>query len=328
MVRNNRGVWQLINESILRLPLVEYILKNYNKGFTITIRELDLTQNNNYRAQLRRVKESQDMNIVIACSIETLPEVLKQAQQVGLMSDDHQFIITSLDMHTINLEPFKHGGTNITGFRLVFPDDEYVKEVTKEFEEFVFPKKPPREEQDDSRERTKSACEVEDELKISAETIQVNTALTHDAVLLFAEVMSQHTGIRADGVKCDDLESVFVNGTSIFNSMKTISNFKGLSGLIQFDQHGNRENFQLEILELATDGLKTIGMWDDSKGIQSLNGHIPDDAHGDPNDLRNKTLKILTVIVSSQLFKINSELITSGILESPLWNAEGNDSAT
>lgn len=39
------------------------------------------------------------------------------------MSDQHQFIITSLDLHTIDLEPFQHGGTNITGVRLIDPED-------------------------------------------------------------------------------------------------------------------------------------------------------------------------------------------------------------
>lgn len=42
------------------------------------------------------------------------------------MSDQHQFIITSLDLHTIDLEPFQHGGTNITGVRIVDPDDPVV----------------------------------------------------------------------------------------------------------------------------------------------------------------------------------------------------------
>lgn len=110
------------------------LLKKYdNKGYTVTVRQLDLVGNQNYRPQLRRVRLSGDKNIVLGCSADILPEVLKQAQQVGLMTDQYQFIVTSLDMHTIDLEPFQHSGTNITGARMVSPDDVFVKEITEFF---------------------------------------------------------------------------------------------------------------------------------------------------------------------------------------------------
>lgn len=31
------------------------------------------------------------------------------------MSDEHNYIITNPDMHTIDMEPFQYGGANITG---------------------------------------------------------------------------------------------------------------------------------------------------------------------------------------------------------------------
>lgn len=45
---------------------------------------------------MQEVKETEMENIVIDCSIEILEEVLKQAQQVGIMSDQHKVIVTSL----------------------------------------------------------------------------------------------------------------------------------------------------------------------------------------------------------------------------------------
>lgn len=112
------------------------LLKKYdNKGFTVTVRQLDITKDDNYRPQLRRVKHSGDKNIIISSSIDALPEILKQAQQVGLLTEEHQFIITSLDMHTIDLEPFQHSGANITGVRLISPEDPFVKRITEFFAE-------------------------------------------------------------------------------------------------------------------------------------------------------------------------------------------------
>lgn len=219
------------------------------------------------------------------------------------MTDEHKFIITSLDMHTIDLEPFQYSGANITGFRLVSPEDPFVKNITETFRE-MYLRKNPREEPQDRQDETEELpneldLQIREEIPdgLTAEKLLLDTALTYDAVMLFAQVMSQHRGVHSDGVVCDDRESIFVNGTSIFNSMKTIT-FKGLSGDVQFDQQGNRENFQLELLELASDGLKKVGTWNSTKGIQSIRGKTIESSQTDGDVLRNKTLLVLTVIVS------------------------------
>lgn len=45
------------------------------------------------------------------------------------MTDYHQFLITTLDMHTIDLEPYQYSGTNITSIRIVDPQSEIVQQV-------------------------------------------------------------------------------------------------------------------------------------------------------------------------------------------------------
>lgn len=37
------------------------------------------------------------------------------------MTAYHNYIITSLDLHLVELDDYKHSGTNITAFRLVNP---------------------------------------------------------------------------------------------------------------------------------------------------------------------------------------------------------------
>lgn len=127
----------IIYESGPWLPHLAELLKVYDaKGYTITIKQLDLKlPSNNFRQVLRHVKLSEAKNIVIDCSIELLPEVLKQAQQVGLMSDQHNLIITNLDFHTLDLEPYQYGGTNITGLRLIDPDDPRTENIVNFFEQ-------------------------------------------------------------------------------------------------------------------------------------------------------------------------------------------------
>lgn len=68
-----------------------------------------------FRPALIEVKKSGETHFILDCSINILAEVLKQAMQVGLMSDYHNYIITNLDLHTVDLFPFQHGDANITG---------------------------------------------------------------------------------------------------------------------------------------------------------------------------------------------------------------------
>jgi ionotropic glutamate receptor len=97
---------------------MEKLIKHFDsKTKPITLRQLKVEKDDptNFRPILTRVKSELDTNIIVSCSIEILPEVLLQAQQVGIMTENHQYIITTLDMHTLDLYPFQHGGTNITG---------------------------------------------------------------------------------------------------------------------------------------------------------------------------------------------------------------------
>jgi ionotropic glutamate receptor len=64
---------------------------------------------------LTGIKKAGETNFVVECSVEVLGEVLKQAQQVGMMTERHNYVITNLDMQTVDLAPFQFSGTNITG---------------------------------------------------------------------------------------------------------------------------------------------------------------------------------------------------------------------
>ncbi|GIY86737.1 uncharacterized protein CEXT_434371 [Caerostris extrusa] len=45
----------------------------------------------------------------------------QKAQSYGMMTEYHNYFITSLDLHTVDLQDFQHGRANISGFRLVQP---------------------------------------------------------------------------------------------------------------------------------------------------------------------------------------------------------------
>lgn len=49
-----------------------------------------------FRPLLKQIKNSAESHIVLDCSTDRIHSVLKQAQQIGMMSDYHSYLITSL----------------------------------------------------------------------------------------------------------------------------------------------------------------------------------------------------------------------------------------
>ncbi|GAB0095911.1 Ionotropic glutamate receptor [Sergentomyia squamirostris] len=271
----------ILYENAAHLPRLSDLLKLYDpKGYTITVRQLDLgLQNNNYRSVLRRVKLGQDVHIVLDCSVKILPEVLKQAQQVGLMTDYHQFIITTLDLHTIDLEPYQYSSTNITGIRLYDPEDLRVQQITEYWR---------------YQHRT-----LGQELSpgLQAHNLSTETVLVFDSVIMYAEALNQLKGtrhLRPIPLNCDD-NLTWSSGSSIMNFIKT-SHARGLSGDIRLDNKGVRSDFLLDVIELGPAGLHKIGVWNSTEGLNLTRHYQISTADNDENSLRNKTFIVLTAL--------------------------------
>jgi ionotropic kainate glutamate receptor 2 len=96
--------------------------------FRIVVKQLAHNENG-YRDVLKEIFQSESNLIVLECEKYILEEVIKQCQQVGLISQGYYFLLTSLDAHTVNLDDFKHGGTNFTAFRMIDVDKPEVKNV-------------------------------------------------------------------------------------------------------------------------------------------------------------------------------------------------------
>jgi hypothetical protein len=78
-----------------------------------------LSEGEDQRPLLKEMKRMTERNIVLDCKVERIASVLEQAQQVGLMSLAHSYLITSLDIHLVNFDKVKYTGANITGVQLV-----------------------------------------------------------------------------------------------------------------------------------------------------------------------------------------------------------------
>ncbi|KAK0170208.1 hypothetical protein PV328_010796 [Microctonus aethiopoides] len=261
------------NEGLVRL---QELLKAHGPSeFPIAVRQLG--EGDDYRPLLKQIKNSAESHIVLDCSTERIHDVLKQAQQIGMMSDYHSYLITSLDLHSVDLDQFKYGGTNITGFRLVDPEKP---EIQIAVQDWIYG------EQRYGRQ-----------LDMGQSLNKTETALMYDAVHLFAKALhvldaSQQLDIKPLSCESSDTWS---HGYSLINYMKIVE-MKGLTGLIKFDHQGFRSDFMLDIIELNTkDGLKKIGTWNSTEGV-NFTRTFGDVYTQIVESLQNKTFIVTTIL--------------------------------
>jgi len=222
----------LLYEDSNRLPHLQGLLENNDAK--VTIRKLDAkSAGNDYRSQLMELKKVGHRRIVLDCSSESLHHILSQAQQVGMMTDYQTYVVTSLDLHTVNLEDFRYSEVRIIGLQLVDPNSEEYQDAGRAF--------------------------------------KAQSAAIYDGLFVWAKALTllgRSQNIEASHLDCQT-DSFWQYGNSLINTMKLVD-MKGLSGKIQFDTSGARKDFKLDVVELSINGLNSIGTWDPENGAQIL----------------------------------------------------------
>ena len=83
-------------ESLIRLQEVSKLPKGFEDGdLRISFRQL-YTDSSDYRPLLKQIKEEGLMRIVLDCAFEKIESVLKQAAEVGLVTDYNAYVINTL----------------------------------------------------------------------------------------------------------------------------------------------------------------------------------------------------------------------------------------
>ena len=172
--------------------------------FRLVVKQL-VKNENGYRDVLKEIFISESNLIVLDCEKMILEEVLIQCQQVGLISQGYYFLLTSLDAHTINLDDFKYGGTNITAFRMINVDKPEVQNVIYSIVESML-----------DRELRMPA------LNIPAGNLDTTTALIYDSVHAFALALNELSTVQQVHQRSLDCsgQNAWVHGNSLMNYMK------------------------------------------------------------------------------------------------------------
>ncbi|XP_017001091.1 glutamate receptor ionotropic, kainate 2 [Drosophila takahashii] len=266
-------------ESAEYLNILDHLMTLYGvKGPVIKVMRYDLNLNGNYKSVLRRIRKSEDSRIVVVGSTEGVAELLRQAQQVGIMNEDYTYVIGNLDLHTFELEEYKYSEVNITGIRMFSPDQEAVRDLVEKLHQELGESEP---------ENTGST------------SITMSMALTYDAVRVIAET-TKHLPYQPQMLNCSERhDNVQPDGSTFRNYMRSLEiKEKTITGRIFFE--GNvRKGFAFDVIELQTSGLVKIGTWEEGKDFeferppQVVNFNDIDDS-----SLVNKTFKVLISVAT------------------------------
>jgi ionotropic glutamate receptor len=172
--------------------------------FRLVVKQL-VHNENGYRDVLKEIFLSESNLIVLDCEKKILHEVLKQCQQVGLISQGYNFFLTSLDAHTINLDNFKYGGTNITAYRMINVEKPEVQNVIYSIVESML----------DQEQRMTN-------INIPGGNLDTTTALIYDSVHAFALALDELSAVqqvRQRPLDCSG-QTTWVHGNSLVNYMK------------------------------------------------------------------------------------------------------------
>lgn len=72
---------------------------------------------------------------------------------------------------------------------------------------------------------------------------------------------------------------------------------RGLTNVIKFDHQGFRTDFLLDIIDLNTIGLRKVGTWNSTQGVNFTRTYREHQNEIEEN-LKNKTLVVTTILVN------------------------------
>ncbi|XP_022701514.1 glutamate receptor ionotropic, kainate 2-like [Varroa jacobsoni] len=275
------------NDALVRL---QEILKDATlmKENRVTVRQFEI--GTEYRKTLKDIGKTGIKNIVLDVPIRSLYTVLKHAQQVDMMSEYHNYFITSLDAHTIDTEDFQYGGTNISAFRLIDFSSKEIDEVARDWI------------QRRHRFSSKKSSSVQSNFNTGAQDFYKNlttkVALMYDAVRLFATALKDlhpDSGpkIQVAPLSCER-EHKWSQGNAFVKYMRMI-NIKGLTGNIRFNKDGHRTDMRLTVLDMAHSGWREAGEWTMHGGI-NITTNYTRELEEARLSLLNKTLVVTTIL--------------------------------
>lgn len=280
------------NDALVR---VQEVLKDPElREKKIVVRQFETDE---YRKIFKEVGKLGIRNIILDVARDHIYTVLRHAQQVDMLSEYHNYLFTSLDLQTVDLEDFQYGGTNISAFTLIDNSTPDYNEIIKEWSQNLYNSQISADSLSPSNRMSSSNSiwRADDLMMKAAQNFTTEVALMYDAVKLFSTALSdldRSKPLQTQSVSCETEDS-WSYGWALTNYMKMIS-VTGITGEVKFDENGFRSDFKLRLLELTREGIRVVGDWTPKNGVVFMSNYTKAMAEGYRATLRNKTLTVVT----------------------------------
>ncbi|XP_022651879.1 glutamate receptor ionotropic, kainate 2-like isoform X2 [Varroa destructor] len=223
----------------------------------------------------KEVLRSKDTHIVLDVDTQLIPELLRSAKDVGLMTEYHNFVITSLDLHTLDLSPFFPSRANITFLQLL---DLKSKENLKMIRDF---------------RRFQLMDGIRDNLNLTTEQ-----ALLIDSVSFVVRTLyelSASSKLRSPPpFKCQSPRP-WQTGDLVIKKMLR-SSFRGVTGIITLNRHGLRSRFQVNVMRIMWNGVAKIATWNQDSGIRTQASYPATFRKELENLMASKVFNVTTIV--------------------------------
>uniref|UniRef100_A0A3Q3MGC6 Glutamate receptor n=1 Tax=Labrus bergylta TaxID=56723 RepID=A0A3Q3MGC6_9LABR len=233
------------------------------------------------RAIIKSQKHTSLYAIYICVSLQVIT--------IGRHVKGYHYIIANLGFIDGDLSKIQYGGANVSGFQIVDFDDPLVSKFDQRWE----------------------ALE-EKEYPGADNKIRYTSALTYDAVQVMTEAFRYLHKQRIDFTRRANTGDCLANpavpwaqGVEIERALKQVR-VEGLTGNIQFDQHGKRVNYSVNIMELKTNGPVKIGYWNE---VDKMAVTKSDVFANESTGMENKTVIVTTILEAPYvMLKKNADL--------------------
>uniref|UniRef100_A0AAN0LJ29 Glutamate receptor ionotropic kainate 2 n=1 Tax=Polyphagotarsonemus latus TaxID=1204166 RepID=A0AAN0LJ29_9ACAR len=231
----------------------------------ISIKEHNI-ESIDFKKLLKDSKLKNGDNFILAISLDKVTELLKQADELGLVTEYNKYLITNLDAFKLNYDFLEENNKNITTLSLINFD--------------IFKNK---------------------ELAIIASEYKHEEALMFDAVITFAKALlhlkNSAASIQSPAVSCRrSNRAKWESGKLIMNHIKNTM-FEGLTGPIMFNENGQRVNFTMRILAIQQYDtmFNQTGFWTVDRNIEIARAKKEEVEEDIKKMLRNRRLPLRVV---------------------------------
>ncbi|KAI3379731.1 hypothetical protein SNEBB_004384 [Seison nebaliae] len=240
------------------------------------------------------------INIILDMGAKKAEKMLRISLQLGMINEYFHFLLTSLDIDTIDFTDYQFNNCNITGFRLINMKSRSTYDFFKEMNVKLNLPLP-------SADVSKEIHSVEYYFAYNIEQAKhyetiTDKCLMRDSLYLLDKSLNDFSTMNemnhlldqsAKGNCCScENSSFWAEGSIMYSRIMSTSVRDGCSGFVNFTE-GTRSNFTLTILELTRNGLKETGQWIAPNKLNMKS----DNRFPMYHRMRNRTLLITTIAI-------------------------------